>query len=69
MSLPANQPPDPVDDAPGWTLSAAAFRLAPLTRWPSPAQRAAVAARPRFYRLPWLVPAADNAHDPDPLLF
>lgn len=60
-------PPAGMDDAPAWTVSTAAFRLAPAARWLSPAERAAVAARSRFYRMPWLVPAGTNAADPDPL--
>lgn len=49
---------DTPDDALGWSISAAAFRLTVdgprLTR----AERETVAARPRFYSMPWLVSAS-----------
>ena len=67
MNPPDDWPDDQADanEAPAWSIPAVVFARGRL----SPAERAAVAARPRFYSMAWLVPAGTPPTDPDDLLF
>ena len=47
------------DDAPPVQVFAAEFRARQVLRSLTPAERAAVHARPRFYSIPWVRLAAD----------